>query len=72
MVKAAVVNGWDVRPTIERIVACSSGRIVRNRHITRAQALIVLVVAAPIPMTPLLGTATPRMETLSKLVEFMV
>jgi hypothetical protein len=33
-VKAAVVNGWDVRPTLERIVACSSGRIVRNRLIT--------------------------------------
>ena len=33
-VKAAVVNGWDVRPTLERIVARSSGRIVRNRLIT--------------------------------------
>ena len=33
-VRAAVVNGWDVRPTLERIVACSSGRIVRNRLIT--------------------------------------
>jgi hypothetical protein len=28
------VNGWDVRPTLERIVACSSGRIVRNGLIT--------------------------------------
>ena len=33
-VKAAVVNGWDVRPTLEWIVASSSGRIVRNRLIT--------------------------------------
>jgi len=24
------VNGWDVRPNLERIVACSGGRIVRN------------------------------------------
>ena len=32
------MNDWDVRPTLERIVACSSGRIVRNRLIT-AQAL---------------------------------
>jgi len=28
------VNGWDVRPTLERAVAYSSGRIVRNRLIT--------------------------------------
>ncbi len=28
------MNGWDVRPTLERIVACSSGRIVRHRLIT--------------------------------------
>ena len=34
-VKAAVVNGWDVRPTLERISRLlSSGRIVRNRLIT--------------------------------------
>jgi hypothetical protein len=33
-VKAAVVNGWDVRPTLERIVACSSGRLVGYRLIT--------------------------------------
>jgi hypothetical protein len=32
-VKAAVVNAWDVRPTLERIVFSSSGRIVRNRLI---------------------------------------
>jgi hypothetical protein len=33
-VKATVVNGWDVRPTLERLVARSSGRIVLNRLIT--------------------------------------
>jgi hypothetical protein len=32
-VKAAVVNAWDVRPTLERIVACSSGRLVCCRLI---------------------------------------
>jgi hypothetical protein len=32
-VKAAVVNAWAVRPTLERIVACSSGRLVCCRLI---------------------------------------
>ena len=32
--EAAVVNGWDVRPVLERKVACSSGRVVPNRLIT--------------------------------------
>src|SRR5262245_33350571 len=32
--KAAVVNGGDIRPTLERIVGCSSGRLVGCRLIT--------------------------------------
>jgi hypothetical protein len=33
-VKATVVSGWDIRPTLARIVACSSGRMVSCRLIT--------------------------------------
>ena len=33
-VKTAVVNGWGIRPTLERIVACSSVRLVGCRLIT--------------------------------------
>ncbi len=36
------------------------------------KALAVLVVAALIPMIPLLGTAIPLVEIVSKLGEFMV
>ena len=36
------------------------------------KALIVLVLAALIPMIPLVGTAIPLLEILSKLGEFMV
>jgi hypothetical protein len=36
------------------------------------KALAVLVLATLIPMIPLLGTAIPLAEILSKLVEFMV
>src|SRR5262245_4785350 len=32
--KAAVVSGWEIRPTLERIVGCSSGRLVGCRLIT--------------------------------------
>ena len=39
-VRATVVNGWDVRPTLERIVASSSGRIVRITGSSLPQALI--------------------------------
>jgi hypothetical protein len=33
-VRTTVVNDWDVQPTLDRAIACSSGRIVRNRLIT--------------------------------------
>jgi hypothetical protein len=36
------------------------------------KALVVLVVAALIPMIPLVGTAIPFTEILSKLGEFLV
>ncbi len=32
-VRTTIMNGWDVQPTLERALARSSGRIVRNRLI---------------------------------------
>jgi hypothetical protein len=36
------------------------------------KALLVLIVAALIPMTPLLGTSVPLTDIVSKLAELMV
>jgi hypothetical protein len=73
IVKAAGVNDWDVRPTLERIIACRSGRIVRNTLITapgpdpapRAAYLRAPTEHAGHPVaasTPVAGDASPGLD----------
>jgi len=60
-------------------IASLAGLAMAYEHVERMQlipwdkkALVVLVVAALIPMIPLVGTAIPFTEILSKLGEFLV
>ena len=77
------MNGWDVRPTLERIVACSSGRIVRNRLITapgpdparqrltyelRLSTLVILSRPAPQPAAGDSAVAQPTTTPFTGLV----
>jgi hypothetical protein len=50
-VRTTIMNGWDVQPTLDRALARSSGRIVRNRLIATPGPDLASPAAHPLALT---------------------